>query len=134
MSTCGTTTTSDRTEALRFGRRAVSPSDPDRQRRLSRSPAAFGVGIVSGAWFTSTTRSRHDVRDSEPNGGAWLSCFLPTEPWGCWPPSCSPWTSSSFVNVQGMQPHADSRTGRPDCLLRDTLNGDEQAHDRGDDA
>jgi len=29
--------------------------------------ASFGAGIASMAWFTSTTRSRHDVRVSEPN-------------------------------------------------------------------
>src|SRR6266511_4543610 len=33
-----------------------------------RSPPGLGAGIASAAWFTSTTRSRHDVRVSEPNG------------------------------------------------------------------
>jgi hypothetical protein len=69
-STCGTTTMSDHIEALRFVRRAVTAPDPHRHRPLSRSPTAFGVGIVSGAWSTSTTRPRHDVQVSEPYGAA----------------------------------------------------------------
>ena len=32
-----------------------------------RSPLAFGVEIVSGAWCTSTTRQRHDGQVSEPH-------------------------------------------------------------------
>jgi low temperature requirement protein LtrA len=45
--------------------------------------------------------------------GACPTCFLPTQPSGSWSPSCSSWSSPSFVN--GMRPHADSsRTGRPD--------------------
>jgi hypothetical protein len=32
----------------------------------SRPLSAFGVGMVSGAWFTRTTRSRHDVRVPDP--------------------------------------------------------------------
>jgi hypothetical protein len=64
--TCGTTTTSGRTEALHFARPGVSPSELRRAR--SRPPPAFGVGTASAAWFTSTTRSRYEVRVSEPNG------------------------------------------------------------------
>ena len=40
----------------------------------SRPPlSTLGAGIGSVAWFTSTTRTRHDVRVSEPNGttGDW---------------------------------------------------------------
>jgi transposase InsO family protein len=33
-----------------------------------RLPLAFGAGIASGVWFTSTIRSRHDVQVSEPHG------------------------------------------------------------------
>ena len=33
-----------------------------------RLPPSFGAEIASMAWFTSTTRSRHDVRITEPNG------------------------------------------------------------------
>jgi hypothetical protein len=66
-SMCGTTTTSGRIEAFSFARRGVTAPDL-RRRPLSRSPPAFGVGIVSGAWFTSTTRPRHDVQVSEPYG------------------------------------------------------------------
>jgi hypothetical protein len=45
--------------------------------------------------------------------GACRTCFLPTQPWGWWPPSCSSWSSPSFVN--GMRLQAGSpRTGRPD--------------------
>src|SRR6266498_3602101 len=64
---CGTTTTSDHIEALSFVRQAVSAADP-RRHLLLRSPPAFGVGIVSVAWFTSTTRPRHDAQVSEPYG------------------------------------------------------------------
>src|SRR5262245_59224026 len=65
-STCGTTTTSDRTEALRFGRRGVSTLGW----RLAGlgPPSALGVGIASAAGLTGTARWRHDVRVSEPNG------------------------------------------------------------------
>jgi hypothetical protein len=47
-----------------------------------RPPSASGAGIVWAAWFTSTTRSRHDVRVSEPNGVSvmLLSCGNPVEP------------------------------------------------------
>src|SRR6266498_1113868 len=64
---CGTTTTSDHIEALSFVRQAVSAADP-RRHLLLRSPPAFGVGIVSVAAFTSTTRPRHDAQVSEPYG------------------------------------------------------------------
>jgi len=64
-STCGTTTTSDHIEALSFVRRGVTAPDL-RRHQLLRPPLAFGVGIVSGAWSTSTTRPQYDVQVSEP--------------------------------------------------------------------
>ena len=73
MSTCGTTTRSGRTEASRFGRLRVSRSGLDPMR--FRLPPSFGAGIASMAWFTSTTRSRHDVRVSESNGSAEASHY-----------------------------------------------------------
>jgi hypothetical protein len=67
-STCGTTTTSGHTEASRFGRPGVSRSGLGLMRK--QSPPAFGTGTDSAVSFTSTTRSRRDVRVSEPNGRA----------------------------------------------------------------
>ena len=75
MSTCGTTTTSDRIEAFSFARRAAATSELRQHRRLSRSPTAFSGGTSSEAWFTSITRSRHDVRVSEPNAAAGRPCL-----------------------------------------------------------
>jgi hypothetical protein len=77
-STCGTTTTNGRTEALRFARRWASTPDPCRP--LLRSPIAFGGGIVSGVWCTSTTTLRHDVWLSEPYGAARRHSYWPTPP------------------------------------------------------
>jgi hypothetical protein len=65
-----TTTTNGRTEVFTFARRAGSTSNPCQHHLLLRSLIVFGGEIASGAWFTSTTRSRHDVRVSEPNGRA----------------------------------------------------------------
>src|SRR6266545_5672593 len=52
----------------REGERTAGTSAPRFLVRDHDSKLGLGAGIASAAWFTSTTRSRHDVRVSEPNG------------------------------------------------------------------
>jgi len=66
-STCATTTTSGRTEALSFGHHVRSTRHPSCA--LARWPPRWSdAGTVWAVSFISATRPQHDVQVSEPYG------------------------------------------------------------------
>ena len=75
----------------------------------SRPPSALGAGIASAAWFTSTTRSRHDIRVSEPNGSSAASSA--TSPGKCSQPSnSSTRTSPRLLDIYRIiNPYSESQ-------------------------
>jgi hypothetical protein len=86
----------------------------------SRPPSALGAGIASAAWFTSTTRSRHDVRVSEPNGPSFASAAKATAAPGR--TAATAVVGSSGDHRGQVAPLANSQLSNHDRLLAPTVS------------
>ena len=97
-STCGTTTTNDRTEALIFGRHARAAKNP--RRAWPQPPRRRSDARLSRRSFMSTTRPQRDVRISEPLRASGSSTVRIMRTGGLPPRACgllpgSNWTKKS---------------------------------------